>query len=125
MCTTWNGHDEIVQTLLDSGTLTDHQNDKRATALSYATIFNRSEIVRVLLRAGTDPNIKPMRISLRCVMPISMSATGLCGYSDPLLLPYVDFMLVEDLARCCVYFQQLYTIRESRRGSQSEGLTVF
>ncbi len=57
-----DGPDEIVQTLLDSGTLTDHENDKGATALSYATIVDRFEIVRMLLRAGTDPNIKPMRI---------------------------------------------------------------
>lgn len=58
-------------------------------------------------------------------MPISRSTTGLCGYSDRLLLPYVDVMFVEDLLRHFVYFQQLYTIREIRRGSQSEGLTVF
>ena len=62
MCATWDGPDEIVQTLLDSRTLTDHQNDNQATALSYATIVNRFEIVRMLLRAGTDPNIKPMQI---------------------------------------------------------------
>lgn len=62
ICSTWDGPDEIAQTLLDSGTLTDHQNDKRATALSYATIVNRFEVVRMLLRASTDPNIKPIRI---------------------------------------------------------------
>lgn len=49
----------------------------------------------------------------------------MCGYSDRLLLPCVDVMFVEDLLRHFVYFQQLYTIREIRRGSQSEGLTVF
>jgi hypothetical protein len=39
MCAPRNGPDEIVQTLLDSGTLTDHQNNKRETGLSYAAIL--------------------------------------------------------------------------------------
>ena len=49
---TLNGHNEVVQILLNAGADIQRTDDERGTPLHWAAKYNRYEIVKILLGAG-------------------------------------------------------------------------
>jgi hypothetical protein len=54
----FKGYPEIAKYLVDAGADVNAVNPKAGTALSFAAMFNRSDIVEMLLARGADPSIK-------------------------------------------------------------------
>ncbi|WP_235989153.1 ankyrin repeat domain-containing protein [Pseudomonas lopnurensis] len=48
----------LVQDLIDAGIALDNRNDAGATALMYTASSDRPQLLRLLLEAGADPQLK-------------------------------------------------------------------
>ena len=67
-----------MQLLIDLGADVDRQTgDKEdTTALMYAVFFNWRMVVRVLLEAGADPNIRELCLLIRLIYFMMMMIYG-------------------------------------------------
>ena len=71
------GHIEIVNALLKVGAMVNAQSKNGWTAMDLATIAGREDVIKVLLAAGADPEVKE---NLLGVTPLMIAAQY--GYTD-------------------------------------------
>jgi hypothetical protein len=58
MTAAYLGHTALARRLLDGGAALDSRNEMGATALFYAILHKRAEMVELLLARGADPNLR-------------------------------------------------------------------